>query len=392
MRPRAGRLVTIESLTELERRLAAGARRLTGWRLVGLDLRRHSDRLAECDTTRTTFAGCTFAPGDERMHAARGALILPSVAAAPVDPHRDSLYTADELYDSPDYAASLDGRAYAWAQQLEKQQAQSAAPGRLRAAGAPSERDVAGGRLGLALHDDGIDFALAEWIRGRRLVGVMGGHQMKRGDTDYAGAARMGRLLASGAAGEGLTVATGGGPGAMEAANLGARLAAGDAAALDAALETLAAAPSYHPSVDAWIAAARAVLADTAGIRPTETLGVPTWHYGHEPPNLFATAIAKYFRNALREAILLQVCGSGIVFLPGAGGTVQEIFQDACENYYATEDAIAPMVLVDRRHWTETLPAWPLLRALAKGRPMEAHIHLVDTVDEAAAIIVGGRA
>ena len=31
----------------------------------------------------------------------------------------------------------------------------------------------------------------------------------------------------------------------------------------------------------------------------------------------FATAIAKYFRNAIREAILLQVCDAGIVFLPG---------------------------------------------------------------------------
>ena len=114
---------------------------------------------------------------------------------------------------------------------------------------------------------------------------------------------------------------------------------------------------------------------------------MPTWHYGHEPPNLFATAVAKYFRNALREAILLQVCDAGIVFLPGAGGTVQEVFQDACENYYATEDAVAPMVLVGRTYWTQTLPAWPLLQALARGRAMEEHIHLVDTVEEAAALV-----
>jgi hypothetical protein len=30
---------------------------------------------------------------------------------------------------------------------------------------------------------------------------------------------------------------------------------------------------------------------------------------------------------------------------------------------------------------------WPLLRALAKGRPMEGHVHLVDSIDEAAAVI-----
>ena len=87
-----------------------------------------------------------------------------------------------------------------------------------------------------------------------------------------------------------------------------------------------------------------------------ESLGIPTWHYGHEPPNVFATAIAKYFRNATREAILLEVCDAGIVFLPGAGGTVQEVFQDACENYYADESSVAPMVLVGRTYWTETCP------------------------------------
>ena len=77
------------------------------------------------------------------------------------------------------------------------------------------------------------------------------------------------------------------------------------------------------------------------------------------------------------------------MFLPGAGGTVQEIFQDACENYYAADDKVAPMVLVGERYWTETLPAWPLLTALARGRAMEPHVHLVDTVDEAAAVVGG---
>ena len=78
---------------------------------------------------------------------------------------------------------------------------------------------------------------------------------------------------------------------------------------------------------------------------------------------MFANAIAKYFRNPTREAILLEVCDAGIVFLPGAGGTVQEVFQDACENYYADESSVAPMVLVGAEYWTETLPAWPLLAA-----------------------------
>ena len=170
----------------------------------------------------------------------------------------------------------------------------------------------------------------------------------------------------------------------MEAANLGAYLSRQGPSALDHALEMLAAVPSFRPSVDAWVRAAFAVRESFPG--GADTLGIPTWFYGHEPPNVLATAIAKYVRNAQREAILVQVCQAGIVFLPGAGGTVQEVFQDACENYYADESSVAPMVLVGGSYWTDELPAWPLLRSLARGRPMEPHVHLVESVDDAAAL------
>lgn len=143
----------------------------------------------------------------------------------------------------------------------------------------------------------------------------------------------------------------------------------------------------YSPDIGAWAATAFEVRERFADGR--ESLGIPTWHYGHEPPNPFPTAIAKYFHNPTREAILLQICAAGIVFLPGAAGTVQEIFQDACENYYADEASLAPMVLVGRDYWTDDLPAWPLLQALAAGRPMAEHIHLVDSAEEAVALLVG---
>ena len=139
--------------------------------------------------------------------------------------------------------------------------------------------------------------------------------------------------------------------------------------------------PSFRPSVDDWLRTAFAVR--DAHPDPAESLGIPTWHYGHEPPNVFATAIAKFFGNPAREAILLEVCDAGIVFLEGAGGTVQEVFQDACENYYADESSVAPMVLVGTTYWTETLPAWQLLQSLARGRVMEDHIHLVDSLEQA---------
>jgi predicted Rossmann-fold nucleotide-binding protein len=275
----------------------------------------------------------------------------------PVDPYRDSLYTPAELYDAWPYADSLDAHAYAWSREPPTPQA----------------------TLAQALHDHAIDEALTAWLPDRRLVGVMGGHDLDRSSAGYADAARLGWML-----GQEYVVATGGGPGAMEAANLGCFLAGSPRDAVASAVGTLAGIPSFRPSVDQWAAKAMSVRQGVAG---RESLGVPTWFYGHEPSNLFATAIAKYFRNATREAILLQICDAGIVFLPGAGGTVQEIFQDACENYYAGPESVAPMVLVGTTYWTETLPAWPLLQSLARGRPMEGHVHLVDSVDDAAGLV-----
>ena len=360
MKQHRGRLVQVESLAELDDRLAAGARSLRGWRLRGLDLTDRSRELARLELTGATFLGCRFAPGDAVRAEEQGALLLPTIPQVPVDVYRAALYTAEELYDARDYRDSLDARAYAWSQQR----------------GGPDDT------LARALHDHAIDQALESWITGRHLVGVMGGHAVERGTAAYADAARLGRLL-----GRAHTVATGGGPGAMEAANLGAWLAGRPEDVLADALDTLATVPAFRPSIQAWAEVALRVR--RGGGDPDRSLGIPTWHYGHEPPNVFAGAIAKYFRNATREAILLEVCDAGIVFLPGSGGTVQEIFQDACENYYADPSTVAPMVLVGVDYWTRELPAWPLLRSLSVGRPMEGHVHLVDTLDEAASLLDG---
>jgi predicted Rossmann-fold nucleotide-binding protein len=351
-------VVQVETLEEFDQRVASGTTRLSGWRVRGVDLTARGEVLAGLRVAGATFLGCRFAAGDEERVESAGALVLPSLTIAPVDVYRSRLYTAGELYDVAPYQRSLDARAYAWSQ-------------------SPGNADDA---LARSLHDHAVDEALLAWVRGKHLVGVMGGHAATRGDEVYVDAARLGHAL-----GQRRVVATGGGPGAMEAANLGCALADAPLTAVDDALGALAEVPAYRPSVDEWL---RAALAVRAGIQdPHDTLAIPTWHYGHEPTNVFATAIAKYFRNAVREAILLEVCDAGIVFLPGAGGTVQEVFQDACENYYADESSIATMVLVGRRYWTETLPAWPLLGSLARGRPMEDRVHLVDTVDEAADLL-----
>jgi predicted Rossmann-fold nucleotide-binding protein len=362
---RRGRTVEVDTLEQFDDLVGRGAERMRGWRVQGVDLRGRSAQLRAMLPAGSLFVGVDLDEDDESWLREHGALVFHDIPDVPFDAYRSELYTPDELYrglDAHGYAATPDSHIYGWA--------------RSRGRGRP-------GLLAAALHDHAIDEALDERLKGVRAVGVMGGHAVDRASGDYAGAARLGRALAQ----AGLHVVTGGGPGAMEAANLGAYLSAVDDGAVDDALETLggARARSFRPSVTPWAKAAFAVRSRHPD--GADSTGIPTWFYGHEPPNAFATGIAKYFQNALREDTLLRRCEAGIVFLPGAAGTVQEIFDDACENYYADTATVAPMVLVGRAYWTEHVPVWPLLAALARDRAMEGHVHLADSAVDAVAYV-----
>jgi predicted Rossmann-fold nucleotide-binding protein len=354
-----GHLVEVDTLERFDV-LAGSTSAMAGWRLQSLDLRERGARLRRLDPAGAVFLGCDLTDTDEDSLRDRGALLFPAVPDLPFDAYRGTLYTAEELYAelAGGYDRTPDAAIYAW----------SRTP-------AATGDDVAA-TLAQSLHDHAVEHALRDYAAAHRLVGVMGGHAVSRGTEQYAEAARLGQRLAR----AGLTVATGGGPGAMEAANLGARAASLTDAELDAALARLASVPDFTPSIQAWAEGAFDVLAGLP--EGPATLGIPTWYYGHEPPNAFASDIAKFFANALREDTLLRVCTAGIVFLPGAAGTVQEVFQDACENYYATPANRAPMVLVGREHWTRTLPVWPLLEALAEAKDFACGVSLVDSAED----------
>ncbi len=320
-----------------------------------LDLRPHAAKLRALDVRDGVLLGCLLEPNDLADVVTRGALVFPRLDGLPYEPWRTALYTPEELFagfsaDDPcTYCDTLDARVYT----------------HFRATGGADEASMLEA-FARRLHDHGISEALETLLaRHERVVAFMGGHAMRRDDPAYLAVARMAATFA----GDGVLVATGGGPGAMEAANLGARFANADDAELVSAVRMLAEAPLYKDRE--WLVAAYRVRSTFASIlraSPTPTLGVPTFFYGHEPPNAFATWHAKYFANSVREEGLVSLATHGIVFAPGSAGTVQEIFQDACQNHYGTvRGLVSPMALFGVRYWTEKLPVLPVLAQLSRG-------------------------
>ncbi|RYZ41110.1 MAG: hypothetical protein EOO71_13365 [Myxococcaceae bacterium] len=365
-------MMELEDLTAFEQHLAGG-RSLANVILQGLDLTAWSDALLRSDLTGTVFLGCHLEAKTLLRVVEQGAMVFPPFSGLPYSPYRGSLYTPEELYAGfdpahPDsYADTPDARIYAhWNSR--------------GGANPPSLLET----LAQRLHDHAISDALEDVLqhegRPRRVVAIMGGHSMLRGAADYRSVAELARALSR----RGFFLVSGGGPGAMEATHLGAWFAGRSDGDLDAALALLAQAPSYKDRE--WLARAFEVRAawpmrdeDRA---LGDSLGIPTWLYGHEPPNPFATRIAKYFANSVREEGLLTIARGGVVYSPGSAGTVQEIFQDACQNHYNTVGIISPMLFLGREFWTQTRPVYPLLEHLARGHEYARHLLITDSQED----------
>ena len=155
-----------------------------------------------------------------------------------------------------------------------------------------------------AMHDHSISDALHDLLshyNDRQVVSVMGGHALLRTDTVYRKVVLIAKHLTS----AGCIIVTGGGPGAMEAAHLGAWLAGYPDEVVDEALAMLATAPCYKD--EGWLSTAFALMERYPSSSGYSSVGVPTWFYGHEPTTPFATHIAKYFDNSIREDGILEI-------------------------------------------------------------------------------------
>ena len=154
---------------------------------------------------------------------------------------------------------------------------------------------------------------------------------------------------------------SGGGPGAMEATHLGAWFAGKPDDELNLAIEHLGKAPFFKDLL--WLDTAFDIIRHYPQTQ-YKSLGIPTWLYGHEPATPFATHIAKYFANSVREDGLLTIAKGGIIFAPGSAGTIQEIFQEATQNHYLSFDYASPMIFMDKNYWTKDRPVYTCLEQM----------------------------
>ena len=175
-------------------------------------------------------------------------------------------------------------------------------------------------------------------------IGVFGSARTPPGDPFYALGEKLGAALVQ----AGFAVITGGGPGAMEAANKGACQAGGTSVGLGIELP-------FEAGLNEWV-----------------DVGVN-------------------FRYFFARKTMFVKYSSGFVVLPGGLGTFDELFE-ALTLVQTQKVTSFPVVLVGRDYWSGLLE-WLRSTVLADGKISEkdlAMLQVTDDVDEAVALMVAG--
>ena len=330
-----------------------------------MDLSEISDLILKSGVRDSLFLGCILR--DSTVCSLQDKNYIFPKLNLPYEVYPNHLYTSEDLYDGftsrdPDsYELTTDRRIYHHFLKTGKY-----------------TTDLKES-LARALHDQSMTNAMEDFIihfDPKSIIAIMGGHQLARTSHQYQKIVWMSKLLTE----RGKLMISGGGPGAMEATHLGAWLAGKSEKIVLQVLDILSAAPYYHDKF--WMAAAFEVLENyEGGEKPS--LGIPTWLYGHEPPTPFATYIAKYFTNSIREDGLLAMAKGGIIFTPGRAGTTQEVFQEVTQNHYLTLEYASPMIFMDRAFWTRDWPVYPLLYRLGReNKLLNLDLGIYDDISE----------
>lgn len=330
-----------------------------------LDFTDLADRAMLCTYRECLFLGCTL-PEDFERSLDKTNLIFPKLTA-PYDIYRGFLYSANSLYQGYDpnreetFEDCFDTKVF-----------------RHYLATGKSAVDIKE-TFCRALHDHSMTNALKDYLsqyHEAQVVGIMGGHALLRTDPYYRKIVYLSKRLTE----LGFIMVSGGGAGAMEATHLGAWMAERTTEDVEDALSMLSVAPSWEDPH--WLSSAFKVRKKYPQTH-FDSVGIPTWLYGHEPTTPFATFVAKYFDNSIREDILLNVSRGGLIFTPGSAGTLQEIFQAAVPNHYETFGYGSPMVFLGKDFWTRDVPVYRLVDHLVKtGKYSDLLLSITDDIEE----------
>jgi predicted Rossmann-fold nucleotide-binding protein len=358
----------IETLEDFELKLKS----LRHWKNIavqGLDLSNFTSEILKTIFRDCIFLGCELSPEANYYLLHSDNALFPKLKV-PFNMYLNKLYTHKELYRGFDYRnpeSYNDTDDYKIYKFFEEN--------------GSAEPDSIQVTLAQRLHDHGVSDSLHDFLKKvgnpKKIVAIMGGHNMLRGTEDYRKVALIGKKLAE----TGYLPVSGGGPGAMEATHLGAWFAERPISDLETAIEILMLAPKYTDRL--WLSKAFEVIERYPRITQADSLGIPTWLYGHEPPTPFASKIAKYFANSVREEGLLAIAKGGVIYSPGSAGTIQEIFQDATQNHYLSFDIASPMIFLNRKYWIEERPIFTLLERMHKeGKYKNLLLSISDDGDE----------
>jgi predicted Rossmann-fold nucleotide-binding protein len=349
--PKLNKMLQIETLEDFGLKLN-NERYWKNIAVQGLNLTNYSNQMLKTVFKDCIFLGCEMSPEVNYYLLHSDNALFPKLKV-PFNMYLNRLYSYKDLYNGFDYRNpdtyhnTDDYKIYKFFKD-----------------NGSAEPDSIQVTLAQRLHDHGVSDALHDFLKKmgypKKVVAIMGGHGMPRGSADYRQVAEIGKKLAE----SGFLPVSGGGPGAMEATHLGAWFAERMESDLETAIEMLAVAPKYTDSL--WLSKAFEVMERYPRITTAESLGIPTWLYGHEPPTPFASKIAKYFANSVREEGLLAIAKGGVIYSPGSAGTIQEIFQDATQNHYLSFDIASPMIFLNRKYWVQERPIFPLLERMQK--------------------------
>lgn len=373
-------MIEIDTVLEFENWINSGAK--TPMALQELNLLPYDSKIIQLVFENCMFLGCNLSNEAAGHIVKTGGMVISNRADLPFKLHKAKLYTVEELFEGFDINSEL-GYKQTYDYKVYKDYVKNGME-------TPSSIHTS---LARRLHDHSITDALYELIENKKVVAIMGGHAMERQDPYYLQIAKISRTLTK----KGFLMVSGGGPGAMEATHLGAYFACRSEEELIQAINAFKIRPLNAPKGkeyddEDWLHRAWSIKTKYPIPQGKEkecmSIGIPTWLYGHEPPAPFATHIAKYFANSVREDGLLTIAKYGVIFAPGSAGTTQEIFQDATQNHYAPYNKhqikkfVSPMILFGEKAWTEERPLWNFLKQVSHGKPYGELLHLTDNTSE----------